>query len=284
MCSNTGDPDLWGLSREEALARADHLAELGFRRVVLTGGEPTIHRAFWEIVDRLGERGLVWDVNTNGGRFADEGVAERARARGLVRAILSLHHHEEGPSRVMSGLQEGGHARILASADALLASGAELMLNLVLSRLNQGDLEPYLEFVARRWGPAVQVKFSFPSLVGKGGRWEGIALRYEELRQPLQAALARARALGLQLLLESVPSCIHGELYRGSYGRAGFGESHYLDDRDGRTLYGIPFLEAMIGLYAPPCATCPALPTCPGVPSGYARRHGLPDLRPFPAD
>ncbi len=282
MCSNTGDPALWGLSLQDALARAEHLAALGFRRVVLTGGEPTIHRHFWEVVERLRALGMVWDVNSNGGRFAEPGFAERARALGLRRAILSLHSHLEPQSRLMSGLREGGHARILEGGDAMRAAGVELMLNLVLSRGNLDHLDDYLRFVLARWGQEVQVKMSFPNLVGKGGGWEEIQLRYEEVGPPVRQAIRTAQALGVPLLLESFPSCVHGERDRRNQGRSGFGESHYLDDRDGRTLYGMPFLEAMVGLYGPECQGCAAFERCPGVPSGYARRFGLPTLQPFP--
>ncbi len=281
MCSNTGDPALWGLSLPEALARAGHLHQLGFRRVVLTGGEPTIHRHFWEIVERLAALEVRWDVNSNGGRFAEPGFAPRARELGLQRAILSLHSHEEATSRLMSGLTEGGHQRILDGADAMRAAGVELMLNLVLSRHNMMLLDDYLDFVLRRWGPEVQVKLCFPNLVGKGGAWEGIQLRYEEVGEPVRRAVQRARERGLRLLLESFPSCVHGDRSRENLGRSGFGETHYLDDRDGRTLYGMRFLEAMVGLYGAECWTCAAFDRCPGVPSGYARRFGMPRLQPL---
>jgi len=281
MCSNTGDPALWGLSREEALARVQHLADSGFRRVVLTGGEPTIHRAFWEIVEALRDRGMVWDVNTNGGRFAEPGFAARARELGLQRAILSLHSHEEATSRLMSGLREGGHERILAGGDAILETGAELMLNLVLARGNITLLDDYLRFVHDRWGARPQIKLSFPNMVGKGGAWEDIQLSFEEVGEPVRRAMQTAAKLGIRLLLESFPVCVHRDWQRTNVGRSGFGETHYLDDKDGRTLYGMTFLEAMVGLYGPECQQCLVAHRCPGVPSGYVRRYGMPALHPL---
>lgn len=283
MCSNTGKPELWSLAVPEALARADHLASLGFRRVVLTGGEPTIYPGFWEVVARLQSRGLAWDVNTHGETFSAKGFAARAISEGLKRAIVSLHGHEEPTSRVMSGLMEGGHRRILAGIDALLEAGAELMLNLVLSRYNLPELAGYVGWAAGRWGDRVTLKVCFPNLVGKGGTWEGIQLRYEVVVEPVRAALALARQLKVPLELESMPSCVHGEPDRANLGRTGFGETHYLDDRDGRTLYDMALIEAMIGFYSEDCRACAAFARCPGVPSGYVRRFGLPTLRPFPS-
>lgn len=281
MCSNTGRPNLWDLPLESALDRADYLASQGFRRVVLTGGEPTIHAGFWEVVARLGQRGLVWDINSNGEAFSRPGFAARARAEGLQRGIISLHSLDEPTSRRMSGLHGDGHDRILRGIDALLETGADLMLNAVLSEGLLPQLDAYLRGVHARWGGRATVKLSFPNMVGKGGAFADIQLRYETVGPAVRAALATAAALGQPLALESVPSCVHGQPDRTNFGRRGFGESHYLDDTDGRTLYAIAFLEVVTAYYTEACRTCAAVSRCPGVPGGYVRRYGMPPVLPF---
>ena len=81
MCSNSGRPEAWFTAEEALLARVDFLARQGFRRVVLTGGEPTIHPAFWEVVEALRTRSMRWDINTHGRSFAAAGVAQRGGGR-----------------------------------------------------------------------------------------------------------------------------------------------------------------------------------------------------------
>src|SRR6476619_7379768 len=52
MCSNTGEAALFFHPTETLLRRADFLHSYGFRRAVVTGGEPTIHPGFgrwWSI-------------------------------------------------------------------------------------------------------------------------------------------------------------------------------------------------------------------------------------------
>ena len=68
-------------------------AERGVKAVHLTGGEPTIHPGFWEIIGALNEHGIAWDINSHVRTFSDPEFAARARREGLGRAIISLHSH-----------------------------------------------------------------------------------------------------------------------------------------------------------------------------------------------
>lgn len=281
MCSNTGRPEFRHLPEAEAFARLEHLCALGFKKVMLTGGEPTQHPVFWRITELLRERGMRWDLNTHGEPFSRPGVAERAVELGLARAIVSLHDHEAGPSAIMSGIPERRHERIVAGIDALRATGAAVSLNRVMSRVNAGRLGDYLRFVADRWGTEVPVKVSFPSTAGKGGAWTEIQMRYQDVVGEVRTSLKLAAALGLRLDFEATPSCVVGQSERRDLGRAAWGESHYLDERDGRTVHGMRFLESMQRFYGAPCQRCVAAEGCPGVSRQYMLAYGFEELTPF---
>lgn len=276
MCSNTGRPELRILAREEAFARFEHLRGMGFRRLMITGGEPTQHPAFWPLAAAAAAAGIRWDLNTNGGLV--EGPAARAVGLGLERAIVSLHDHEVGPSAEMSGISEARHLGVIRSVEALLAAGARVHLNRVIGRPNLGRLVPCLAWVHRRWGARVPVKVSFPSTAGRGGAWEGIRLRYSDVLVELRAGRDAAAALGLSLDFEATPSCVVGVAERRDMGRATWGASHYLDERDGRTVHGMAFLESMQRVYGEACTRCRAIEGCPGVAREYAREHGTGEL------
>src|SRR5262249_29004549 len=66
MCSNTGEAALFFHRTDELLRRADFLHGCGFQRVVVTGGEATIHPGFWTVIERLAAHPLGWDGNTSG--------------------------------------------------------------------------------------------------------------------------------------------------------------------------------------------------------------------------
>lgn len=282
MCSNTGDPALALIPTPELLRRAAFLRREGFRRAILTGGEPTVHPGFWTLAETLFKHGCSWDINTNGRTFAAPKQAERARRLGLKRAIVSLHAADPALSNRISGAPPQAHGQTVAGVEALRAAGVAVTVNLVLSRLNVPDLGAFLELCADRFGRRTTVKLTFPYLGGRGGGWEPIrALRLEDVAEPLRHARGLAASLGLPLVFESVPPCVLGDSDVRDVSRSGFGETHYLDEASGDVLHSIRHIEASLSVYPEFCRACPAFRRCPGVEEAYARLHGVGALRPF---
>jgi pyruvate-formate lyase-activating enzyme len=68
------------------------LEERGARRLVLSGGEPTIHPAFPDLVRFAKAAGYEWvQTITNGSRFAERAFYEACAAAGLDEVTFSLH-------------------------------------------------------------------------------------------------------------------------------------------------------------------------------------------------
>src|SRR5437660_8303296 len=160
MCSNTGDASLFFHPTETLLRRPAFLHRSGFRRAVVTGGEPTIHPGFWTVVERLEADGFTWDVNTHGRSFAKDGFARRAAEHGLKRAIVSLHSHRPATSAALFGTREDAHHETVAGIDRLLDADVEVTVNCVLTRLNLGELEEYLRAGRGRYGVDELVPFT----------------------------------------------------------------------------------------------------------------------------
>ena len=282
MCSNTGEAALFFHSTETLLGRAAFLQRSGFRRAVVTGGEPTIHPGFWTVVEWLHANGFTWDVNTHGRTFAKDGFVRRAVEHGLTRAIVSLHSHVPTTSAALFGTRENAHHETVAGIDRLAEAGVELMLNCVLTRLNLGELEDYLRTEHARLGTRAAFKFVFPSTLGKGGPWAGIAtLRYDDVRETVRRLRSTAIELGAEILFESFPNCILGDPGAVNLGRSSFGETHYLDDATGDRIYSMRHIEADLSAFAEVCRGCSALLHCPGVSRRYAKRYGVDELSPF---
>jgi len=282
MCSNTGEPGLFFHPTEELLRRAAFLKRCGFARVVVTGGEATIHPGFWTVIERLAEDGIAWDVNTHGRTFSRPGFAQRAVTTGLQRAIVSLHSFDAATDATIFGADENAHFETVTGVDRLLEAGVRVMLNCVLTQLNLAQLHDYLREGARRYGRRVAFKFVFPSTGGKGGQWPSIAtLRYDDVRLPVRHLRQLATELDLRLFLESFPNCIVQDPTSANLGRSGFGETHYLDDASGDRIYAMRHIEAELSAYGDGCRRCAALSRCPGVARSYAQRYGVDELTPF---
>ena len=280
MCSNSGRPEAWFQKADDLLRRADFLARRGVRRVVLTGGEPTIHPGFWDVVARVNAHGMRWDINTNGRSFADPAFAERAATGGLLRAIVSLHSQEVAASMMISGVTARGHDEIVAGIAELARAGIPLLLNCVLTRQNLHHLDEYVTF-CRGLAPDAVLKFCFPTTTGKGGGWDGIHLTYAEVKPVVAAIQRRCQTLGMGVTFEALPACVVGDASARNLSRSGFGETHYLDDVTGDRLYSIAHIEAELSCYPPVCAGCRARGQCPGIGIDYAARLQPGELEPF---
>lgn len=282
MCNNTGEASVFFHSTAELLRRAAFLKSCGFRRAVVTGGEPTIHPGFWTVVERLAGEAMVWDINTHGRSFSRPGFAERAVSTGLRRAIVSLHSFDPDISAALFGADRRAHEETVAGVDRLLDAGAGVMLNCVLTTLNLPRAEEDLLAGARRYGRRLAFKVAFPSTTGKGGRWPGIAtLRYADVRETVWRLRSVAARLHLRLFFESFPNCVLQDPSSANLGRSGFGETHYLDDATGDRIYSMRHIEAELSAFGEACRSCAALRRCPGVAVDYARRHGVGELNPF---
>ena len=282
MCSNTGERALFFHATDELLRRAAFLHDLGFRRAVVTGGEATIHPGFWTVVERLFAYGMAWDTNTHGRTYATPGFAQRAVDTGLRRAIVSLHSHVPATSAAIFGVDEAAHHGTVAGIERLLEVGVAVMINCVLTELNLPHIEDYLAWGRERFGPRTVFKFVFPSTIGKGGRWPGIAtLRYGDVRDTVARLRARAAALGTRLFFESFPACVLQDPDARNLGRSAFGESHYLDDATGDRVYAMRHIEASLSAFGEACRGCAVVGRCAGVALAYARRYGTDELVPF---
>lgn len=281
MCSNSGRPEAFFVQQDDLLRRVDFVANAGLRRVVLTGGEPTIHPAFWQVVAALQARGMVWDINSNGSRFADGAFAARAVEEGLQRAIISLHSLDETKSCTISGIKAKGHAAILQGVGNLLDAGVPVLLNCVLTNLTANDVLAYVHGVVAKWGPLVAIKLCFPSTAGKGGQWPGLQLLYRDVQDQLRAVHQLAQTDGLDIVFESVPPCVLGDGSLRNISRSGFGETHYLDDVSGDRLYSIAHIEAQFSALPESCRACAVFDRCPGPAESYLRQHGAAEFVPF---
>jgi len=281
MCSNSGRPEAFHQGRSELLQRVGFLESQGIRRVVLTGGEPTIHRGFWDVVDALRSAGIVWDINTHGRSFSEDTFTDTCIRRGLKRAIVSFHSHELEASCIISGIDERGHQETVEGIENLIDGGVSVTLNCVLSTFNQGKLCDYLRFCSQLFGREHVTKFVFPSTIGKGGSWDGIQLSFTSVREEIRAVKSLADELGMEAQFESFPNCILGDSDSRNMGRSGFGETHYLDDITGSNLYPINYIEAQLSMYPERCKPCAALKKCCGISESYALRYGYEELLPF---
>lgn len=186
---------------ERVRAAVDEALARGSRRVILTGGEPTLSRHLVDHVQYAHDRGMSFiELQTNAVLLDDPHLASRLAAAGLTSAQISLH----GPDAEVSDrltAAPGTHARTLRGVDNLLEAGVRCLLNHLIFRDNMARMVDFVEMAHARWGRHKErLVLQFHSPRNEFSRREDALRhlgRYSEYAGTLRRAIDRARELGL---------------------------------------------------------------------------------------
>lgn len=115
-----------------------HYAEL----IRLTGGEPTLHPEFPEIVAHLDTFGIPHATLTNGVWPQSELIVQTFRqCDHLIGLLISLHGSTPAMHHAFSGCDEGAFEKTCANIERAAQAGVEVFTNTVLTRYNCDQIE-----------------------------------------------------------------------------------------------------------------------------------------------
>lgn len=241
------------------------------RALVLTGGEPTVHRRIVALVEAA--RALGFDpiqLQTNGRTLAYPHVLDALVRAGVTEVSPSLHG---STAAVHDGLTRaaGSWAQSVEGIRNAAASGLPVVTNSVVTRGNTEDLPALVALLGRLGVRRAQLAFVHP--VGTAAvEFDAVVPRLPDVSAALVRARAVALAAGVALVTEGVPYCflrgmeemcvealipattvveMRGEVCDYSRWRVAEGKAH-----------------------GPPCAGCAARARCEGPWREYPERFG----------
>lgn len=199
FCNTPPDSDSILAGRDTVLSELARQHELGYRRVTLTGREPTLEPHLEEYVRAAKSLGYV-DVRlqTNGTTFSHAPALARLVDAGLDAVQVSLHtFRPETFARLV------GKAHLLDKAvqglrHVLAVPSLECEVLFVITRLNIGELDEFVATIARDFrSPQLRLTFSPVAPVGWGEQRVDLMPRLPELREALDRALSLCAEHGL---------------------------------------------------------------------------------------
>lgn len=154
---------------------------MGMRRVVLSGGEPTLHPRFVEIVALARELGYGHiQAITNGRRLCYPEFLSGAVDAGLKEITFSLHGHTAALHDRLTRVPGSFIQALAALRRALAVPGLIVSVDVVVNRLNLSCLRELLEFYV---GIGVR-EFDLLALVPFGDAWDNWEGLFCDLAQP----------------------------------------------------------------------------------------------------
>lgn len=237
--------------------------------LVFEGGEPLLSRRLEAWVRAARAKGAAdIAVLTNGLRLTDR------RRRALRRAGVD-HFHFNFPSHIekLYDALTGTRGLFRRQAEAMKAAASDgpeaAVLVCVLNSKNYRFLPDYVEYAAREFPGLFYIAFNFIKVKGAVKKRDWLVPSLGAVSPYLRSALARARRLGVNCLVDGVPLCF----------LKGF-EAHSRD---------VAFMMRGDGVYlsekerVAPCSRCGLSCVCAGPRADYLALRGAAGFRAAPA-
>lgn len=141
-CFNAADntPLMSEWTLDEAKTMLEQAQKCGLNAITLTGGEPMLHKNFFEIIEEIYKRGMyVAEINTNG-HFIDQAALDRLKAMDCYPIIKisfdGIGHHDWLRNR------KGAEETALAAFRLCKKNGFEVWAQTNVHRLNADTILP----------------------------------------------------------------------------------------------------------------------------------------------
>lgn len=140
--STTGGDTSFHLGFDRVVAVLDEAADNGCLRIRLSGGEPTLHPDFAEIVAYAADKGFDIELFTNGSRLDDEQTAWLA-ARNVRVLLVSIHGLPDTQARLAANPRAYEHA--IGGMQAGIKAGMRVLAECLVSEENLAEIPPLVD-------------------------------------------------------------------------------------------------------------------------------------------
>lgn len=128
--------------------RIDYLYECGITEVDLSGGESSIHKDWFKILDYCTEKNLRISTLSNGYKFADLEFLKKSKEHGLKEILFSLHGYDEESHNKLVNHSKGFNNIIKAIQNAN-DIGIIIRINCTVQNDNFENLHKFIHLISK---------------------------------------------------------------------------------------------------------------------------------------
>lgn len=143
---------------EEILERA---RKSGFEEIVFTGGEPTLHKRFLDVVAKTVEAGYLFGFVSNGWNFPKLFQKLMPYREALSGITFSMDGAREATHDGLRG--KGSYRRLLKAMSVCVLKRIPFSINMVVTRDNSSELEEQVELATRLGSRGVRFGHLMPT-------------------------------------------------------------------------------------------------------------------------
>lgn len=246
----------------EVYAHIDRL-DYSTDQVVLTGGEPSISKNFFNILECLRNKLPMTKIVliTNARRFYYENFANAVCNAGVHKFITEIHGHTKELHESITRTK-GSFNQTVVGIKNLLKIGAAVEMRIVISKLNYRHTPAIAKYITKNF-IGIKGVVIFPiDLVGNARVYDRIlSVKYRDLLPYVERTIGYLKRKGVETHLYHFPFCV---LKPGYWGMA-----------EGKTV------EKQRLFPLDMCKLCVMEPKCAGVWKTYAEYFGMGEFKPI---
>lgn len=161
-------------------------------KIILTGGEPTIHPDFFELIKFIRKefpQDLIIELDTNGRRFYYPSFTRQLLSFGNINLLISLHGYDakthDAVTRVPGSFYQTttGIKNIIRCTNLGLK---ELEIRVILTKLTYKCIERILAFIKNSFPEITRVVIIFMEMEGQAGKnVKVVGIRYKDVKKTI---------------------------------------------------------------------------------------------------
>ncbi|MDQ7822483.1 MAG: radical SAM protein [Candidatus Eremiobacteraeota bacterium] len=190
------------LTTGEGFKLLDQIAALGFRLMILSGGEPLMREDIFELVSHAAGLGLRTVLGTNG-TLITEDTARHLRAAGLSRVGISIDSCNERDHDAFRQ-HEGAFREALAGIESCRAAGLPFQIHTTVRDENRREAGGLTDMAVSLGAKAHHIFFLVP--VGRAASMEEEQLKVRDHEKLLSAIVDKAKECPIELKPTCAPT------------------------------------------------------------------------------
>ena len=252
------------VSLEDIKKEATIMKNLGVTDVTISGGEPTIHPDFFEIIDFFFEKDIAVHILSNGERFADNEFLTKFLqiAQNHEVSVTTTFHSHVAEEHEYQNQSKGSFERSLSGVRALDVNNVNVSVKHCITSNNYENLPQFLNFVLNNFSINAEIQFWGIDL---GGIDEQLAkesfVAYDLVGKFLKTTLdlfeSRSEPRGRVLTINNLPLCML-DAYYWQYFTSPEADTYIEHMQEGRKM------DAISGPASKRCLDCRFRMYCPG--------------------
>jgi AdoMet-dependent heme synthase len=199
---DAGEKESNELSYDEGIRLIDEIAALGFKLLILSGGEPLLREDIMKLIEHAVAKGLRTVIGTNG-TLITPAMAETLKKSGLSRAGISIDSRDSA-SHDAFRCREGAYRDALKGIEACREAGLPFQLHTTVREHNASEVEAITDLAIDCGAAAHHIFFLVPT--GRASFMKKEQLRAQSHEKLLENILKRQKDISIELKPTCAPT------------------------------------------------------------------------------